>query len=154
MGSEPQFPLYKKFKIVLESWLMAHFVGIFILNNFKKNTYILLWHFMHLIFSWTLRKCAFSKKFQNFQFFAALFRDHHLSYLSYFHSIYAINTCSLSWLEADINILISPLITSVEWWLHLVKSVLLLLVRKHYAGICSFGEITDETLPFSSNIWW
>ena len=40
MGSEPPFSLYKKFKIVLESWLMAHFVGIFILNNFKKNTNI------------------------------------------------------------------------------------------------------------------
>ena len=120
---------------------MAHFVGIFILNNFKKNTYILLWHFMHLIFSWTLRKCAFSKKSQNFQFFAALFRDHHLSYLSYFHSIYAINICSLSWREADINILISPLITNVEWWQNLVTPVLLLLVRKTMLAFVLLGTL-------------
>ena len=43
-GSDPRYPVHEKINFVLESHVMAHFVGIVILNNFYKGTHILKCH--------------------------------------------------------------------------------------------------------------
>src|SRR6056300_499446 len=43
-GSDPRYPVHEKINLVLESHVMAHFVGIVILNNFYKGTHILKCH--------------------------------------------------------------------------------------------------------------